>query len=442
MRERMIALQQRVLSRNQLLVLVNLLGLARKGKTADDFVAEIQNNITIAEADPPGSPPAAEGSPKNPDKDASAFSISFVGGDPRDAQRICSGFTSMLLAENLKTREQIAMSTTDFLSRQLADAKNGLDEQDRKFAAFKTMHLGQLPSDMDNNLKILGELNSQLDADTQLLNRAQQDKVYAESLLAQQLGTWKSSQIFQTSETIEQRLVGLQTQLVAMQTQYTENYPELIKLKRDIAALEAKQKEMSTDQKGRPAEAHIDGDVKELPEIRQLRQRIHQNETVIAQTTREQKQVQEKIDKYQSRLTLIPKVEEEFKQLIRDNASAHQIYDSLVVSKSQSEMQTDLERQQQGEQLQLVEEANLPTSPSFPNRLKFMAVGLGGGLAFGITIAGWLEWRDKKIRDERDVHAGLELPMLTHIPWVGAPAVDQEGGLRGRFKGLLGNAHV
>jgi hypothetical protein len=54
--------------------------------------------------------------------------------------------------------------------------------------------MGQLPGDEDNNLKILMGLNSQLDANTQNLNRAQQDKSYTESLLAQQLAAWKAAQ--------------------------------------------------------------------------------------------------------------------------------------------------------------------------------------------------------------------------------------------------------
>ena len=53
--------------------------------------------------------------------------------------------------------------------------------------------MGQLPGDEDNNLKILMGLNSQLDATTQNLNRATQDKAYTESMLAQQVSAWKGS---------------------------------------------------------------------------------------------------------------------------------------------------------------------------------------------------------------------------------------------------------
>ena len=86
-----------------------------------------------------------------------------------------------------------------FLTKQVEDAKQNLDDLDRKLAAFKNQHMGQLPGDEDNNLKILMGLNSQLDANTQTLNRAQQDKAYTESMLAQQLAAWKTSQSSQQS---------------------------------------------------------------------------------------------------------------------------------------------------------------------------------------------------------------------------------------------------
>jgi polysaccharide chain length determinant protein (PEP-CTERM system associated) len=437
-RDRVITLQQQVLSRNQLQALVNRLGLARKGENADEVIAKIQNNVSIAEADPLGS---SSSGPAMRSGDAPGFYISFTADNLSDAQQICRELTSMLLAENLKSREQVAESTTGFLSRQLSEAKNNLDEQDRKFAAFKAQYMGQLPGDVDSNLKILGGLNSQFDADTQTLNRVQQDKSYAESLLAQRLAAWKSSQTFLTSETIEQRLAALQTQLVAMQTQYTDDHPELIKLKRDIAALEAKQKELTalSDEKAASDDnAGVDVHIKEPPEIRGLRQQIHQSDGVIARVTREQKQLQETINKYQSRLTLSPKVEEEYKQLTRDNEAAHEMYNSLLLNKNQSEIQTDLEHQRQGETMRMIDDANLPVSPSFPIRWRFAACGLGAGLAFGLSIAMWLEFRDKAVRDEADVLAGLDLPTLSSIPWVGPVAIARNNGFRGQVRALLG----
>jgi len=340
----------------------------------------------------------------------------------------------MLLEENLKAREQVALSTGDFLSRQLNEAKQNLDEQDRKLANFKRQYLGQLPGDVDDNLKILMTLNSQLDANTQMLNRAQEDKSFTESVLAQQIAAWKSSQASLTSETMEQQLAALQTQLVALQARYTDDHPEVVKAKNDIAALEAKQKAMISSAKA--AASDTPEGKAEPPEILQLRQEIHQYEDTITRGTSEQKSLQEQIATGRSRLAISPEVEEQYKQLTRDSDTAHTLYDTLLANKSESAMQTDMEHQQQGEHMTLLDPADLPASPSFPNRWQFAGGGLGAGLALGVGIAMWLEFQNKAMRDEKDVQAALELPTLTSVPWVGSVASRENSGFSDRFRTL------
>ena len=153
--------------------------------------------------------------------------------------------TDLIVNENLRSRSEVAKSTTDFLGRQLEDAKRALDDQDAKLAAFKKQYFGQLPGDVDNNMRMLMSLNSQLDATTQTLSRAQQDKAYTESMLAQQIAAWKSSQSSTNPQTLEQQLTQLQAQLLQLQARYTDDYPDVIKTKADIAEVEKKLKEVN-----------------------------------------------------------------------------------------------------------------------------------------------------------------------------------------------------
>jgi capsular polysaccharide biosynthesis protein len=97
-------------------------------------------------------------------------------------------------------------------------------------------------------------------------------------------------------------------------------------------------------------------------------------------------------------------------------------------------MQTAMEHEQQGEQMRLQIPANLPDSPSFPNRLMFAGGGLGGGLVLGLGLGLLLELRDKSLRSESDVIAALDLPVLSQVPWVGNPPA----GLNGNGNGTLG----
>src|SRR5262249_434399 len=116
--------------------------------------------------------------------------------------------------------------------------------------------------------------------------------------------------------------------------------------------------------------------------------------------------------------------EEQYKALTRDYDTALKIYNDLLAKKSESGMQTEMERAQQGEQMRLLNPANLPDTPSFPERWLFAAGGLGTGLVLGLGLAMWLELRDKSIRTEEDVLAALELPMLVSVPWIGADGTD------------------
>ena len=81
-------------------------------------------------------------------------------------------------------------------------------------------------------------------------------------------------------------------------------------------------------------------------------------------------------------------------------------------------MAADLERQQQGEQFRIMDPANLPQKPSYPNRRLFAGGGLGMGFALGLGISLLLEYRDKSMRSEGDVEVFLHLPTLAMVPIV------------------------
>jgi uncharacterized protein involved in exopolysaccharide biosynthesis len=168
------------------------------------------------------------------------FTVTVVSDNPRLAQQICTQITSMFIEESEKTLENSAANTTDFISRQVTQAKVKLDEQDSKLAAFKRQFMGSLPEDEAANLNLLNGLNTQLEATTQALSRAQQEKAFAESMLSQQLAAWQSTASEKSPLTLEMQLNDLQNQLVSMEARYTEDYPDVIKLKNNIAQLKKK----------------------------------------------------------------------------------------------------------------------------------------------------------------------------------------------------------
>ncbi len=423
-------IEQRVLSPARLRPMVERLGLAKSGQNIDDVIDNIRLNMTIEPVVTDLTLGKRRPGPNN--SPVPGFNVNYTASTAREAQQICTDLTSMLLEEDLKSRQDVTQGTTLFLTKQVEDAKQNLDEFDRRLAAFKNQHMGQLPGDEDNNLKILMGLNSQLDANTQNLNRATQDKSYTESMLAQQLTAWKSAQSSSNPQSLQQQLSQLQAQLIDLQGRYTEDHPDVIKTKADIA--EVKKQLANADNKSDKAtdSASDKESGSEPPEIRQLRLQIHQYQDLIAQATRDQKKLQQEIALYQSRVASSPAVEEEYKELARDYDNAQKVYQDDLAKQSTSKMATQAEQQQQGEQMALLNPADLPDSPSFPNRLLFAGGGLGAGLMLGLGLAVWLEFREKCIRTEADAEAAVGLPMLVAVPWV-VQTEPESGNGKNRF---------
>ncbi|MBZ5667238.1 MAG: lipopolysaccharide biosynthesis protein [Acidobacteriia bacterium] len=418
--QRIQTLSQEVLAPSRLRPVIRSLALV-KPDDEGKLISQIQQNMQVEPVITSMSAAAAGAKKKKPSSQEAVpgFNVNYTDSDPVRAQKICNAMTSLIVDENLRSRAEVAQGTTEFLSRQLDEAKRAIDEQDAKLANFKRQYMGQLPGDSDNNMRMLMSLNSQLDATTQTLSRAQQDKAYTESMLAQQAAAWKSSQSSTNPQTLEAQLNQLQANLLQLQARYTGDHPDVIKTKADIAEVQKKLKEVNSAASSSTTTDNDKASASEPPEIRQLRLQIHQYQGVIDQATADQKRLQSQINVYQSRTAMSPNVEEQYKLLTRDNDNAQALYKDLLTKKSSAELGTSMENQQQGEQMHILSAAGLPDSPSFPNRPLFAAGGFGAGLALGLLIAIWLEFSDKSIRTEKDAAAIMDLPLLISVPWLG-----------------------
>jgi len=134
---------------------------------------------------------------------------------------------------------------------------------------------------------------------------------------------------------------------------------------------------------------------------------------------RDQASIQTQLRTYQDRVSSSPEVEEEYKSITRDNQTAQTFYDELLNKIQTAKMAVDLEKRQQGEQFRVMDEPNLPESPSSPKRPVYIMGGLAAGLFLGLLIVGSLEYLDTAVRSERDIWAFTKLPTLGIIALTG-----------------------
>ena len=407
--ERLASMREQILSRSRIQPIIDRYNLyASEHLNMDDRIERARNSIEIkpitSEVTHTGGLPG--------------FFISFKADDAHTAQMVCGEITSLFLGENLRSREASAEGTTSFLRSQLDDAKRNLDDQDAKLAAFEAKYMGRLPDESSPNLNMLTTLNTQLDASTQALSRMEQDKVYQESMLAQQLqaqqdkSTSTSSQV--SAVTQESELQTLLSQEADLSAHYTANYPDLITVRRKIADL---RHQMAHAASAPPAASTTSQAPSryDSASVQQLRAAIQAATLGIAAKRKEQGAIQAQIHTYQDRIQSSPMVEQQYKQLTRDHETAQTFYSDLLSKMNQSKMATDLEKRQEGEQFRIMDEPNLPDAPFSPRRGAFVIGGIAAGFGVGLLFIAFLEYKDTTLRSERDVWAFTQLPTLAVI---------------------------
>jgi polysaccharide chain length determinant protein (PEP-CTERM system associated) len=414
--DRLASMKEQILSRSRLQPIVERLNLFNDSNLAMD--ARVQNLRDAIQVDPmrPMEATAASQLP--------GFRIAVTMNNAHLAQQVCTEVTSLFLEEDRKGRETQAEGTITFLDKALEDARNKMNEQDAKLAEFKGRYSGSLPEDGPQSLGMIGSLSTQLDAVTRGLDSDIQSKAFTQSVLEQQISAWKATLSPPTGlnpDTLQEQLKKAQDDLLKLRAQYTDSWPdvkskvlEIDQLKQKIAAAQANKPVINPPDK--QVDTTSNGPLAEPGEIKQLRATLNSLDISIRDKTKQQQELRNRLSTYEAHLQLSPVVEQQYRALTRDFATAQEEYNTLLKQSGTASRGAELDRRQQGEQFRILDVASLPGKPDFPPRLTITAGGFAGGLALGLAVIILLEMRDKSIRTEGDVELFLKIPTLALVP--------------------------
>jgi succinoglycan biosynthesis transport protein ExoP len=413
------AMTQEVLSRTRLMEIIHELHLYSKeqGRLAPEQIIEMmRKKIDITPI-------------TNPDRkeEYTAFKIAFTTEDPRIAQKVTSRLTSLFIEENSRTRQDQATSTASFLSSELEGVKEKLAEQEARLKDFKMQHLGELPEQQQSNVAILGTLQSQLQNTASSLARAEQQKVYLQSLLSGYRNFAARGMALPTSaggsrlasplEEARAELTRLQLQKAALLGTFTPEHPDVLKIDLDIKRQQAlveslKPKDSAKTENTQPAPASSEDDVS----TSQLKSQLEANRLEIENLSNDEHKLQVRIAEYQNRLNATPVREQQLADVVRDYELLKLSYADLLSKKQQSQLAASLERQQEGQHFLVIDPANLPQIPSGPRPIQISLGGAAAGLAMGLAIAVFLEMRKNAFQSEKEIMHSLGLVLVLEVP--------------------------
>jgi polysaccharide chain length determinant protein (PEP-CTERM system associated) len=438
---RLLTLSQEILTADRLTKIAQQYGLYRRARSVDDLADRMRKDIRIEMVD---------------DKNASRresrsflFTVSYTGTNPVVAADVANTLASAYTEVNSRMREEQAAGATQFLEGQLRDLRDKLSTQERSITAYKEKYLGELPEQKDVNLRTLERLQQQLQLASENSRRASERR----QMLTDALRQLDTSVAMNTSggggltvtpaDTAAARLNLLRQELAMTQSRYSDRYPDVVQLKEQVRALEAKveaEKQaqaaaQSAAPKAPPTPAKRNGHELRVPPenayVASLMTQLDQATVEAKTTTEDIKNINAQIAVYTRRLENTPKREQELAILSRDYDTTRELFKSLLAKRGEADMAAELEQRQKGESFRVIEPARLPEQPAGPNRFRLLLVGLA--LAIGAAGAAVVlaEQVDTSFRRVDEVRSTLPLPVLSAIPRISTEQ-DKSRSLRHR----------
>lgn len=321
-------------------------------------------------------------------KDKNLFIITFVDQNPKMATDFVNTLVRLYIEENLSSKRGESYEATSFLSEQITTFKEKLDKAEAAVNQYKSDQGGVIAID---EAKLF-----------EGISQAQQ-KLHELEIQRRQLEASRQD-LSKGSAPLRVTLNNLQKQLEELQAKYTDNYPEIIRLKAEIESTRA---QISS---GR-AQTVV------TPELSKV-------EAQISALRASEESLRRYIGTNQALLRNIPSAKAGLEQLQIEKENQKNLYNQLVARHGQSEVGKQMEVQDKSMTFRVVDPAILPTKPVSPKRLKIMLLGLVGGLAGAFGILFLLDSIDTSLKSSEDMRQ-FGLPVLATIPRITDP-VQQE----------------
>ena len=350
-----------------------------------------------------------------------AFSISFAHRDPVTAMGVTERFASQFIEQNLKIREQMLEGASSFLGQELHIAEAKLEDQERAISDFKSKYMGELPQQMEANLRSLDRLQIDVNATRENMQTIANRITLLEKQVNEATSGGRAQGAAEPTSTNQgrggdpliTRLAELERTLTTLSAEYRETYPDVVQTRQEIEAV----RDQLASKYGVSKDEVRPGSTKLMdPMLRdQMRQRDEAKNELEVLRERLRRLI-EQVKQYEGRVERAPTREQELMILVREYDNMQKNYQSLLDKRLNAQLAENLEKRQKGEQFRILDPANLPATPESPNQPLILLGGLvlGCGLGFGSAFA--IELLRPSFRRPEEAESFLGLPILAGIP--------------------------
>jgi polysaccharide biosynthesis transport protein len=465
--ERVQMISQRVMTTETLLGIIRRYDLypkERSRETRDQLIKRMRNDIEVKMISADVVDPRSGA----PTKATIAFTVAFSNPSPDEAAKVANELTTLFLNDNVQTRTQLANGAATFLQAQVTEVSQHLGIVESELSTFEAKHFNSLPDLTQLNMQLINTTQQDLQETEAHESSLEQQEVFLEAQLVQlkpnsAVFDDTGQRVFSTPD----RLKMLRSELAADRAAYGAAYPDIEQLSREIAGLEATEKDptdindlrrslqdaqtqlASVEKRYGPAypdRVRLEREVKSYeddlaaatkaaasskksassgptiqdadnPAYVQIRAQLNATRDDLTATQAREAKLQADLDKYQNRVTETPRIQKQYQELSQDYEVSKANYEELRAKLEDAEVGKNLEIDRKGERFTLIEPPLIPEEPASPNRPLVMGLGAVLAVLLAVGIAALLESLDGTVRGRRDlVSLVAGVPPLAIIP--------------------------
>jgi polysaccharide chain length determinant protein (PEP-CTERM system associated) len=356
------------------------------------------------------------------------FRLTFRGPDPRVTKAVTEELASKYTRAQKTAADAEAAITRDFFAQKLKEAHDQLEAIDKRRLATMQSRIGSLPSEAQSLIGQLAGLREQQKTLTLEIGRLSDQRTSLNKLVAD-LGKARTQEIEDVVERVTdpkstfayaelvKRKAQLESERENLLTLYRPKHPDVVSVENQIASLQRQMDEMveegkrKVEEQRRKLEGRVDPRLNSYrSDITRIDGEIKRQQTLLAQT-------EGAIGNIERRLNLVPATDVELEAINREYQSAKSVYDSMLEQQKKAEIVSDVTGREQGENIVVLDPANLPEQPVAPKRPLLVLMGLLAGLGCGVLLAAAFEVpRLLTVQTSEDAEHYTGLPVLATLP--------------------------
>ncbi len=350
------------------------------------------------------------------------FIVSITDKDPAFAQNYVNTLVSKYVEDNLSATREETYGANRFLDEQIVLFKHKLDQAEDAIIEFRKSQ-GILHSSSETTLLAeIKEFEKQIENISLTIETLNAKR---HSLRRQLKGLDPTVTIFSEKQR-EDRVFQLQQRITHLLLTYTENYPEVIKLKVEMESLRSR---IANQGEGDSSEIETTSINPLYQEITQKRLEV---EAEISSLEARRKRLRELASERRKELQFVPENKKKLAVLIQERDSHRKIYEELLMRMGQSEVSKQMEIGDKTTTFRIVDPAIFPEKPVSPNMIKMLLMAIVGGVGCGVGLVILLDMLDGSVKDSGQLQ-DLGVEVLAVIPTI----TDQAHAKGQRIKDIL-----